>query len=48
MPPQSEILATLADYIEMVGFDELSPEDALNEAAAEAQAILDEYWSSAS
>lgn len=47
VPVQSQILSTLGDYIEMVGFDELSPEDALHEAAEEAQGILDDYWASA-
>lgn len=48
VPVQAEVLATLTDYIEAVGFDEMSPEEALNEAAAEAQGILDDYWGSAS
>ena len=46
VPVQSDILRSLADYIEMVGFDELSPEEALNEAAEEAQGTLDDYWAS--
>lgn len=48
VPPQSEILSVLADYVELVAFEEMSPEEGLNTAAEEAQAILDEYWSSAS
>ena len=48
VPVQAEILATLADYVEMVGFEEMSPQEALDIAAEEAQGILDEYWSSAS
>ena len=47
-PVQAEINTTLMDYIEMIAFDEVSVEDGLNECAAEAQAILDDYWSSAS
>lgn len=48
VPVQAEILATLADYVELVGFEEFSAEDGLNTAAEEAQGILDDYWSSAS
>ena len=48
VPVQTEILSTLMDYVEMVGFEEMSPQEALDIAAEEAQGILDEYWSSAS
>lgn len=48
VPVQSEIMSVLTDYIELVAFEEMSPEEGLNTAAEEAQAILDEYWSSAS
>ncbi len=48
VPPQTEIISVLTDYIELVAFEEMSPEEGLNIAAEEAQGILDEYWSSAS
>jgi len=48
VPVQSEIISVLTDYVELVGFEEMSPEEALNAAAEEAQGILDGYWSSAS
>lgn len=48
VPVQSEIISTLTDYIELVAFEEMSPEEGLNTAAEEAQGILDDYWSSAS
>ena len=32
--------------VEAAMFDEMTPEEALNDAAEQAQAILDEYWSS--
>ena len=48
VPVQAEIFATLADHVELVAFGEMSPEEGLNAAAEEAQAILDGYWSKAS
>jgi multiple sugar transport system substrate-binding protein len=48
VPVQAEIFATLMDYVDLVGFEEMSPQEGLDVAAEEAQAILDEYWSSAS
>jgi multiple sugar transport system substrate-binding protein len=48
VPVQTEIFSTLTDYVELVGFEEMSPEEGLNAAAEEAQAILDDFWSSAS
>lgn len=48
VPVQSQIMSVLTDYVELVGFEEMSVEDGLNAAAEEAQGILDEYWSSAS
>jgi multiple sugar transport system substrate-binding protein len=48
VPVQSEIMSVLTDYIELVAFEEMSPEEGLNTAAEEAQGILDDYWSSAS
>jgi hypothetical protein len=41
-------MSVLTDYIELVAFEEMSPEEGLNTAAEEAQGILDDYWSSAS
>lgn len=48
VPVQSEIISVLTDYIDLVAFEEMSPEEGLNMAAEEAQGILDDYWSSAS
>jgi multiple sugar transport system substrate-binding protein len=48
VPVQSEIISVLTDYVELVAFEEMSPEEGLNAAAEEAQGILDDYWSSAS
>lgn len=48
VPPQTRILALLDEYIELVAFGEVGVEESLNEAAAEAQALLDEYWATAS
>jgi hypothetical protein len=48
VPVQSEIISVLTDYIDLVAFEEMSPEEGLNTAAEEAQGILDDYWSSAS
>jgi len=48
VPVQSEIFSTLTDYIDLVGFEEMSPEEGLAMAAEEAQGILDDYWASAS
>jgi multiple sugar transport system substrate-binding protein len=46
VPPQSRILDVLNQYVELAFFGDMTPADALNAAAGEAQAILDEYWSS--
>ena len=48
VPVQSEIFSTLTDYIDLVGFEEMSPEEGLQTAAEEAQGILDDFWASAS
>jgi len=48
VPVQTEIISVLTDYVDLVAFEEMSPEEGLNMAAEEAQGILDEYWSSAS
>ena len=48
VPVQSEILQVLMDYVDLVGFEEMSPQEGLDAAAEEAQGILDDYWSSAS
>lgn len=48
VPVQSSIISVLSDYVELVAFEEMSPEEGLNMAAEEAQGILDDYWSSAS
>ena len=47
-PVQCEIFSTLMDYVDLVGFEEMSPEEGLNAAAEEAQGILDDFWASAS
>jgi len=46
VPVQSEIFSTLMDYVELVGFEEMSPQEGLEAAAEEAQGILDDYWGS--
>jgi multiple sugar transport system substrate-binding protein len=48
VPPQSQILALLGEYIELAAFGEVGAQDALDESAGEAQALLDEYWASQS
>jgi multiple sugar transport system substrate-binding protein len=48
VPVQGEIFSTLMDYVDLVGFEEMSPEEGLNTAAEEAQGILDEFWASSS
>jgi ABC-type glycerol-3-phosphate transport system substrate-binding protein len=48
VPVQSQVISTLTDYIDLVAFEEMTPEEALGMAAEEAQGILDDYWSSAS
>ena len=48
VPPQSEIFSTLMDYVDLVGFEEMSPEEGLNTAAEEVQGILDDFWASSS
>lgn len=48
VPPQSQVLALLGEYVELAAFGEIGAQDALDEAAGEAQALLDEYWSATS
>jgi multiple sugar transport system substrate-binding protein len=48
VPPQTKILDTIEEYVELIAFEEMSVEEGLNEAASEAQGFLDEYWSSVS
>jgi multiple sugar transport system substrate-binding protein len=48
VPVQSEIFSTLTDYVDLVGFEEMSPQEGLELAAEEAQGILDDFWASAS
>ena len=48
VPPQTQVLALLTEYLELAAFGELDAKGALDEAAGEAQALLDEYWSSVS
>lgn len=48
VPVQSEIFSTLMDYVDLVGFEEMSPQEGLDMAAEEAQATLDDFWASAS
>ncbi len=47
VPPQSRILEIVSEYVDLAVFGELSPQEALDAAAEEAQAVLDEYWASA-
>jgi multiple sugar transport system substrate-binding protein len=46
VPPQSRVIEILNQYVELAFFGEFSVQDALDAAADEANAILDEYWSS--
>jgi ABC-type glycerol-3-phosphate transport system substrate-binding protein len=48
VPPQSQVLALLMEYLELAAFGDIDAQGALDESAAEAQALLDEYWSSVS
>jgi ABC-type glycerol-3-phosphate transport system substrate-binding protein len=48
IPPQTQVLALLTEHLELAAFGEMSAQDALDEAAGEAQALVDEYWSAAS
>ncbi len=48
VPVQSQVFSTLMDYVDLVGFEEMSPQEGLDMAAEEAQAILDEFWANAS
>ena len=45
VPPQSRILALVEENVELAFFGEVTPQEALDAAAEEAQRILDEYWS---
>ena len=47
VPPQSRILEVIEETVDLALYGELSPQEALDLAAEEAQAILDDYWSSA-
>lgn len=46
VPPQSQVLAVLGEYLELAAFGEVDAQGAIDEAAAECQAMLDECWSS--
>ncbi len=46
VPPQTQILDFINQYVELAMFGELSAQEALDIAAEEAQAVLDAYWSS--
>jgi ABC-type glycerol-3-phosphate transport system substrate-binding protein len=48
IPPQTQVLALLTEYLELAAFGEMGAQEALDEAAGEAQALVDEYWSNAS
>lgn len=48
VPPQTRVLTTLTDYVDLAMFGEMEPAEALDMAAEEAQGFLDEYWSSVS
>ena len=43
-PVQGQLAEILNNHIEEAYFGLKSAEDALNDAAAEAQALLDEFW----
>src|SRR5690606_18633058 len=46
VPPQSQIQSFITEYVDLAMFGELSPQEALDLAAEESQAVLDAYWSS--
>lgn len=46
VPPQSRILEIITQYVDLALYGEMSPQEALDAAAEEAQAVLDEYWAS--
>jgi len=48
VPPQTRILTTLNDYVDLALYGEMEPGEALDLAAEETQAFLDEYWSGVS
>lgn len=48
VPPQSRILAVLEEQVDLAMYGELTPQEALDIAAEEGQALLDEYWTSVS
>jgi ABC-type glycerol-3-phosphate transport system substrate-binding protein len=48
VPPQARILDAIDQNVELAMYGEVSAEEALEEAAAQAQSLLDAYWNSAS
>ena len=46
VPPQSQVLSVLAEYLELAAFGEVDAQGALDEAASEAQSLIDTYWDS--
>ncbi|MEJ7838439.1 MAG: extracellular solute-binding protein [Thermomicrobiales bacterium] len=44
VPPQSQVFSVLTEYLELAAFGEVDAQGAIDEAAAESQAMLDEYW----
>ncbi|MBZ0292820.1 MAG: ABC transporter substrate-binding protein [Anaerolineae bacterium] len=46
VPPQTQIVDFINQYVELAMYGEMSPQEALDAAAEEAQAVLDQYWSS--
>lgn len=48
VPPQTRILTTLTDYVDLALYGEIDPSEALDLAAEETQGFLDEYWSGVS
>lgn len=48
VPPQTRVLTTLNDYVDLALYGELETGEALDLAAEETQGFLDEYWSSVS
>jgi multiple sugar transport system substrate-binding protein len=45
VPVQSRIISILNEFVELAIFGEMSPQEALDAAAADAQAVLTDYWS---
>ena len=46
IPPHTRVRDIVAQAVQSALFGDAAPEDALNQAAEQSQAVIDEYWSS--